>query len=74
MGCGIPPGGYQGDEGQTRQHDQNPNNFGSEVAHEHGVSSALGADHFFLPTESTMGLAIGAENGVWCAPWWVSGR
>ena len=54
MGCGLPPGGCQGVEGQTREHDQNPNIFGSKVAHEHNASFALGADHFFLPTEYTL--------------------
>jgi hypothetical protein len=54
MGCGVTPGGCQGDEGQTRQHDQNPNIFGPEVAHEHGASNEPRAHHFFLPTESTL--------------------
>ena len=67
MGCGIPPGGCQGDEVQTRKHDQNPNIFGPKVAHEHSESFASGADHFILPTETSQGL--GAENGLWGAPW-----
>ena len=71
MGCGVPPGECQGDEGQTRQHDQNLIIFGPKVAHEHSESFALGADHFILPTEGI--LVRGAENGVWVAPWWVSG-
>ena len=53
MGCGIPPGECQGDEGQTRQHDQNPNIFGPEVSDGHGYSFVPGAHHFFLPTESS---------------------
>ena len=48
MGCGVPPGGCQGDGGQTRQHDQNPN-FWPEVAPEHGEPFALGAFTFFCP-------------------------
>jgi hypothetical protein len=66
MGCGVPPGGRHGDEGQTRQHDQTPNIFGPKVPHEHGASFAPRAHLFFLPTESTVWR--GAENGVWCAP------
>ena len=54
MGCGLPPGGCQGDGGQTRQHDQNPNIFGPEVAPEHGEPYAPGALHFFLPTADTL--------------------
>ena len=54
MGCGLPPGGCQGDGGQTRQHDQNPNISGPKVAHEHDEPFAPGALHFFLPTESTL--------------------
>ena len=54
MGCGVPPGGCQGGEGQICQHDQNPNIFGSKVAHEHGASFALGADHFFVSTSDTL--------------------
>ena len=72
MGCGVPPGGCQGDEGQTRQHDQNSNIFRPKVPHEHGASNEPRAHRFFLPTESTVWR--GAENGVWGAPWWVSGR
>ena len=66
------PSGCHGDEGQTRQDDQNLIIFGPKVPHEHGESFAPEAPHFILPTEST--LWRGAENGVWGAPWWVSGR
>ena len=71
MGCGVSPGECQGDEGQTRKHDQNLIILRPKVPHKHGASFALGADHFILPTEGT--LVQGAENGVWGAPWWVSG-
>ena len=55
MGCTrVSPGGCQGDGGQTRQHDQNPNIFDPEVAPEHGEPFASGVLHFLLPIADTL--------------------